>query len=53
MVKHIVMFKLAEKTSESMEKVISMLKEMVGKIETLRQKWGVVILGWWNTLYKA
>ena len=36
MVKHIVMFKLAERTSENLKKVVSILKEMVGKIETLR-----------------
>jgi len=36
MVKHIVMFKLAEKTPENLETVISALNGMKGQIETLR-----------------
>ena len=36
MVKHIVMFKLTDKTPVNMEKVVSSLKTMEGKIETLR-----------------
>lgn len=36
MVKHIVMFKLAEKTPENLDLVINSLRSMEGKIETLR-----------------
>jgi len=36
MVKHIVMFKLAEKTPENLDMVINSLRSMEGKIETLR-----------------
>ena len=36
MVKHIVMFKLNEKTSENMERALTALKSMEGKIETLK-----------------
>lgn len=36
MVKHIVMFKLANKTRANMKKVVSSLKSMEGNIETLR-----------------
>jgi hypothetical protein len=36
MVKHIVMFKLAEKTAENMERAIHSLKSLEGKIETLK-----------------
>jgi hypothetical protein len=36
MVKHIVMFKLAEKTPENMERAVSNLKSLEGKIETLQ-----------------
>jgi hypothetical protein len=36
MVKHIVMFKLAEKTAENMERAVQSLKSLEGKIETLQ-----------------
>ena len=36
MVKHIVMFKLTEKTTENLEKVVQALRGMEGKIEVLR-----------------
>ncbi|MDC0946912.1 Dabb family protein [Nitrospinaceae bacterium] len=36
MVKHIVMFKLAEKTTENMERAVSTLRSLEGKIETLQ-----------------
>jgi hypothetical protein len=36
MVKHIVMFKLAEKTTENMELAVDSLKNLEGKIETLQ-----------------
>lgn len=36
MVKHIVMFKLAEKNPDNMAKAVNALKGMDGKIETLR-----------------
>ena len=36
MVKHIVMFKLAEKTTENMEHAVSSLRSLEGKIETLQ-----------------
>ena len=36
MVKHIVMFKLAENTPENLEKAVHALNGMKGKIETLR-----------------
>ncbi len=36
MVKHIVMFKLAEKTAENMERAVHSLKSLEGKIETLQ-----------------
>ena len=36
MVKHIVMFKLAEKTTENMERAVSSLRSLEGKIETLQ-----------------
>ena len=36
MVKHIVMFKLNQKTSENMERALTALKGMEGKIETLK-----------------
>ena len=36
MVKHIVMFKLAEKTPENMERAVDSLKSLEGKIETLK-----------------
>ena len=36
MVKHIVMFKLAEKTPENMERAISSLQSLKGNIETLK-----------------
>ncbi len=36
MIKHIVMFKLAQKTPENLDLVISALRGMEGKIETLR-----------------
>jgi len=36
MVKHIVMFKLTEKTSENMELAINSLRSLEGKIETLK-----------------
>ncbi|MFQ5673620.1 MAG: Dabb family protein [Nitrospinales bacterium] len=36
MVKHVVMFKLAEKTPANMDKVVASLKGMEGNIETLR-----------------
>ncbi len=36
MVKHIVMFKLKEKSPENMERVVSTLRGLDGEIETLR-----------------
>ena len=36
MVKHIVMFKLKEKSPENMEHAVSTLRDLDGKIETLR-----------------
>ena len=36
MVKHIVMFKLAEKTTENMERAVKSLRTLEGKIETLQ-----------------
>ena len=36
MVKHIVMFKIKENTPENLDLVLSTLKELEGKIETLR-----------------
>jgi hypothetical protein len=36
MIKHIVMFKLADKTPENLNQVINALRGMEGKIETLR-----------------
>jgi len=36
MIKHIVMFKLAEKTPENLDQVITALKSLEGNIETLR-----------------
>ena len=36
MVKHIVMFKLAEKTTENMERAINSLSSLEGNIETLQ-----------------
>ena len=36
MVKHIVMFKLIEKTPKNLEKAVAILKGMVNKIEALR-----------------
>jgi len=36
MVKHIVMFKLSENNPENLEKAVTLLKGMVGKIETLQ-----------------
>jgi len=36
MVKHIVMFKLKEKTAENMEAAVSTLRGLDGKIESLR-----------------
>lgn len=36
MVKHIVMFKLAEKNPTNMEKAVNALRNMEGKIESLR-----------------
>jgi stress responsive alpha/beta barrel protein len=36
MIKHIVMFKLTEKTPENVDQVIKALKGMQGKIETLK-----------------
>ncbi len=36
MVKHIVMFKLAEKNSENMERAVNSLRSLEGKIETLK-----------------
>jgi hypothetical protein len=36
MVKHIVLFKLSEKTPENLEKAVSSLKSLEGNIETLR-----------------
>ena len=36
MVKHIVMFKLAEKTAENMEQAVHSLSSLEGKIETLQ-----------------
>ena len=36
MVKHIVMFKLAEKNPENMERAVDSLKSLEGKIETLK-----------------
>lgn len=36
MVKHIVLFKLSQKTPENLEKAVSALKGMVGRIESLR-----------------
>ena len=36
MVKHIVMFKLAEKTAENMERAVNSLRSLEGKIETLQ-----------------
>ena len=36
MVKHIVMFKLSEKTPENLENVVQALRGMEGKIEVLR-----------------
>ncbi|MFQ5443390.1 MAG: Dabb family protein [Nitrospinales bacterium] len=36
MVKHIVMFKLAEKNQANIEKAVNALRNMEGKIETLR-----------------
>ncbi len=36
MIKHIVMFKLTQKTPENLEQVVNALKGMEGKIETLR-----------------
>ena len=38
MVKHIVMFKLTEKTSENMELAINSLRSLEGKIETLKSQ---------------
>ncbi|MFT4580108.1 MAG: hypothetical protein ACI8PD_002475 [Nitrospinales bacterium] len=35
MIKHIVMFKLAEKTTENMERAVDSLRSLEGKIETL------------------
>jgi hypothetical protein len=36
MVKHIVMFKLAEKTTENMERSVDSLRSLEGRIETLQ-----------------
>lgn len=36
MVKHIVMFKLAEKNTENMERAVDSLKSLEGQIETLQ-----------------
>ena len=36
MVKHIVMFKLKEKNPENLERALSILRDLEGKIETLR-----------------
>ncbi len=36
MVKHIVMFKLSEKTPENMERAVSSLRSLEGNIETLK-----------------
>ena len=36
MIKHIVMFKLAEKTTKNMERAIDSLRSLEGKIETLQ-----------------
>ncbi|MBS1256780.1 MAG: hypothetical protein MAG581_02607 [Deltaproteobacteria bacterium] len=36
MVKHIVMFKLKEKTSENMDHAVSTLRSLEGKVESLR-----------------
>ena len=36
MIKHIVMFKLSEKTPENMEYAIKSLKSLEGNIETLK-----------------
>ncbi len=36
MVKHIVLFKLSEKTPENLEKAVSSLKSLEGNVETLR-----------------
>jgi hypothetical protein len=36
MVKHIVLFKLSEKTPENLKKAVSSLKNLEGNIETLR-----------------
>jgi hypothetical protein len=36
MIKHIVMFKLAEKTAENMEQAVHSLSSLEGKIETLQ-----------------
>lgn len=36
MIKHIVMFKLTEKTSENMERALQALNSLEGKIETLK-----------------
>jgi len=36
MVKHIVMFKLSEKTPENMERAVNSLKSLEGNIETLK-----------------
>jgi hypothetical protein len=36
MVKHIVMFKLAKKTTENMERAVDSLRSLEGKIETLQ-----------------
>jgi hypothetical protein len=36
MVKHIVMFKLADKTTENMERAVHSLRSLEGKIETLQ-----------------
>ncbi|MBC8283689.1 MAG: Dabb family protein [Nitrospinae bacterium] len=35
MIKHVVMFKLSEKTPENMERAVQSLKSLEGKIETL------------------
>ena len=36
MIKHIVMFKLSEKTTENMERAVDSLRSLEGKIETLQ-----------------
>ena len=36
MIKHIVMFKLDRKTPKNLKKAVTLLKGMIGKIETLR-----------------